>query len=205
VKSWPFKVAQDTAGPPQALPGWFGKLPGIGDFAHRRLPAPFQQGWDNWLQEGLAGLRARHAGDWPASYLASPLWCFALGAGTVDANPWIGVLMPSVDGVGRYFPFTLARVFDDGIDEFDWWAHAADTALEALDTDLDAERFEALLAQRFTPPATPGSATPPPPGQSAWHAGREDGTNQRFTLAGLPRGTCFDALFQTAPLQEPLS
>ena len=32
-------------------PGWFGKLPGMGDFAHRRLPEPFRSAWDRWLQQ----------------------------------------------------------------------------------------------------------------------------------------------------------
>ena len=191
-----------------ARPGWFGKLPGMGDFAHRRLPAPFRKGWDNWLREGLAGLRARHADDWAAHYLESPLWCFALGPHTVDATAWIGVLMPSVDGVGRYFPLTLARQFDAGLDTAAWWACAAHVALEALDADLDAERFEALLAQRFDEISASGEDAPPPAGQSSWHAELEDGTPLWLTHTGLPRDARFDALFgfaQNAELLELLS
>jgi hypothetical protein len=60
------------------LPGWFGKLPGMGDFAHRRLPESFRAVWDPWLQRGLARLRDRHA-DWTSHYLEAPIWCFALG------------------------------------------------------------------------------------------------------------------------------
>ncbi len=60
------------------LPGWFGKLPGMGDFAHS-APArtsfarPGIRGCS-----GLARLRDRHA-DWTEHYLEAPVWCFALG------------------------------------------------------------------------------------------------------------------------------
>lgn len=60
-----------------ALPGWFGKLPGMGDFAHRRLPESFRAVWDQWLQRGMSRLRDR--ADWTERYLEAPLWCFALG------------------------------------------------------------------------------------------------------------------------------
>lgn len=185
------------------LPGWFGKLPGMGDFAHRRLPAPFREQWDCWLQNGLAGLHARHADDWTAHYLESPLWCFALGPDTIDAKAWIGVLMPSVDGAGRYFPFMLASEFDARVDAAAWWACAAGAALEALEADLDPERFEALLARRFSPAGAPGDAAPPLRGQSLWRAAREDGGNLQFALAGLPRDTQFDALFGFVPAAQP--
>jgi len=188
-----------------ALPGWFGKLPGMGDFAHRRLPALFRQGWDDWLHENLAGLRERHPDDWTAHYLGSPLWCFMLGPDTVDATAWIGVLMPSVDGAGRYFPLTLARQFDTGLDITAWWACAAHIALDALDADLDAERFEALLARRFDEMDVSGEDAPPPAGQSLWQAELRNGTTLRLTHAGLPYGVRFDALFGFAPeLLEPL-
>ncbi|MCR8958310.1 type VI secretion system-associated protein TagF [Variovorax sp. S2] len=97
-----------------ALPGWFGKLPGMGDFAHRRLPESFLSEWDHWLQRGLARLKDRHT-DWMAHYLQAPVWCFALGPGVAGEGAWIGVMMPSVDGVGRYFPITLAVEIDASV------------------------------------------------------------------------------------------
>ena len=36
-----------------AAAGWYGKLPGLGDFAMRRLPPEFVSHWDAWLQSGL--------------------------------------------------------------------------------------------------------------------------------------------------------
>ena len=47
--------------------------------------------------------------DWLDGYLASPSWRFLLMPGVMDGQPWAGVLMPSVDRVGRYYPLTIAR------------------------------------------------------------------------------------------------
>lgn len=189
---------------PAALPGWFGKLPGMGDFAHRRLPDVFRETWDHWLHDGLMRLRERHA-DWTARYLEAPLWCFVLGAGVAGDRCWLGVLMPSVDGVGRYFPFTVAIEFDDAPPAFlAWWALAAQAALEGLENDLDALRFDALLQRLFDD----GAAAPEAgeaargsadllaaPGRALWLATPEDADAPRMTTAGLPRGAAFDALF----------
>ena len=47
----------NTASQPQTLPGWYGKLPFIGDFANRRLPSAFINAWDDWLQQVIHGSR----------------------------------------------------------------------------------------------------------------------------------------------------
>ena len=88
---------------PAPLPGWYGKLPGLGDFAARRLDKAMVGVWDGWLQDGLQALRQQPG--WLDAYLQSPVWCFALGAGVLGPQRWLGVMMPSVDAVGRYFPW----------------------------------------------------------------------------------------------------
>ncbi|WP_447771946.1 type VI secretion system-associated protein TagF [Variovorax boronicumulans] len=193
------------------LPGWFGKLPGMGDFAHRRLPESFRSVWDPWLQRGLARLRDRHA-DWTAHYLEAPVWCFALGAQVVGERGWMGVLMPSVDGVGRYFPFTLAVELDEGVASSDalngaalgaalrWWALGTLAVLEGLESDLDALRFDAVLSRVFVgaadePSAEDRSLELPLAGTSLWMEtpGLEGGV--RMLATGLPRDLQFEALF----------
>lgn len=188
------------------LPGWFGKLPGMGDFAHRRLPEPFREVWDGWLQRGMARLRDRHA-DWASHYLEAPVWCFALGPGVAGDEAWIGVMMPSVDGVGRYFPFTLAVVSPPGelrgealAAALAWWASATRAALEGLADDLDALRFDALLARVFAPDgraAAPeaGALAMPAAGESLWLADPSAAQGLRLTSRGLPRDEQFEALF----------
>jgi type VI secretion system protein ImpM len=202
-----------------ALPGWFGKLPGMGDFAHRRLPDTFRETWDHWLHDGLMRLRERHA-DWTARYLEAPLWCFVLGRGVAGDRCWLGVLMPSVDGVGRYFPFTVAIAFDDGDAPpapLAWWALAAQAALDGLEHDLDALRFEALLQRLFDEGAAAADGSVfdgesadrdrddlrPLPGQALWLAAPEDADAARMTTAGLPQGVAFDALFGFGDASRP--
>jgi type VI secretion system protein ImpM len=142
------------------VPAWFGKLPGMGDFAQRRLAPAFLELWDTWLQTGLQQLRAERE-DWVAHYLEAPLWFFALGPHIASPNPWIGVLMPSVDSVGRYFPLTLAielvpsdeATTEDALASMHrWWERSAKAALTALDSNLDASRFDASLFALFGAP-----------------------------------------------------
>jgi type VI secretion system protein ImpM len=181
-----------------ALPGWFGKLPGMGDFAHRRLPASFRDAWDPWLQRGLSRLRDRHA-DWTAHYLQAPVWCFALGPGVVGEDGWIGVMMPSVDGVGRYFPFTVAVPSDSLAAALPWWACATRAALEGLDGDLDALRFDAVLARVFAGDAgAPGrgaSLALPAAGETLWMVDPSVDEAVRMACRGLPVDEAFEALF----------
>lgn len=93
-------------------PGWHGKLPSLGDFASRRLPHEFVEIWDGWLAAGLGALKQSNPQNWLDRYLASPIWRFLLLPGAIPEpcglKAWAGVLMPSVDRAGRYFPFTVA-------------------------------------------------------------------------------------------------
>ena len=191
------------------LPGWFGKLPGMGDFAHRRLPESFRAQWDPWLQHGLMGLRQRHD-DWTERYLDSPLWSFMLGEQVVGAAQWIGVLMPSVDGVGRYFPFTLATEIvvtqaslrgDALAQARRWWALGSRAALDGLENDLDPAQFDMALQKLFEPDeAVPAAGdqdifVPPAKGQSLWLTHPDGDAGWRVRAAGLPADDRFDALF----------
>ena len=92
-----------------AKAGFYGKLPARGDFVSRRLPRSFVEPWDAWLQQGFASSRD-HLGDgWLEAYLTSPIWRFVLAPGVCGPAGVAGVVMPSVDSVGRYFPLTIAQ------------------------------------------------------------------------------------------------
>lgn len=90
------------------IPGFFGKLPSLGDFVSRELPSTFIKPWDGWLQRAVTCSRQQLGEHWLEVYLVSPMWRFALNAQVCGPEPWAGVVMPSVDRVGRYFPLTVA-------------------------------------------------------------------------------------------------
>ena len=65
-------MASDVA----SVPGWYGKLPSLGDFASRRLEADFIEPWDLWLGERMQAQRAAMGDAWLQLYLHSPPWRF---------------------------------------------------------------------------------------------------------------------------------
>lgn len=135
------------------LTGWYGKLPSLGDFASRRLSPAFIEAWDDWLATGLGAWREREPASWLAHYLAGPSWRFVLMPGVLpEAGAWAGVLMPSVDKVGRYFPLTLAQPLGPLAAAavqlqalLDWLQSLDDLALDSLQDDWSVEQLEAGL------------------------------------------------------------
>ncbi|WP_078085368.1 type VI secretion system-associated protein TagF [Microbulbifer mangrovi] len=134
--------------------GLFGKLPGHGDFIQRELPASFVTPWDEWLQRAVHGSRELVGDRWLEYYLTSPIWRFAMSPGVLNQQGWIGILVPSVDSVGRYFPVTLAAPLENGanlfsvqIDAGEWYEQASALAIDALQNALSADQ----VLDRFPP------------------------------------------------------
>ena len=133
-----------------AAAGWFGKLPALGDFASRRLPPEWIAAWDAWLHGELVRSRAALGDDdWLSLYLVAPVRRFWLAPGLLAPLAWLGVLMPSVDSVGRHFPFTLATALPPGHDGLidalanDSWLDTADeVARRVLDPACDVSALE---------------------------------------------------------------
>jgi type VI secretion system protein ImpM len=172
------------------LPGWYGKLPSLGDFASRRLPPLFVEPWDRWLASGLVCWRESDEA-WPETFLVAPTWRFALGAGVpFEQSPgYTGVLMPSVDRVGRYFPLTVVRPRGPGDAEAPaaWLQALEELAVAALNDDWNAERFDAELAGLDDAPDT-GPAWPEG-GRTLWWCERDGQMSTPFTTIGLPEAT----------------
>jgi type VI secretion system protein ImpM len=130
--------------------GLFGKLPSHGDFLRRRTSDAFVDAWDAWLRECLAESRAALGERWLDVYLTSPAWRFVCAAGACGPAPVMGLMVPSVDRVGRFFPLTLVAELPDDVSLI---AAAADSApffeiaerllIETLAADnIDFERFD---------------------------------------------------------------
>jgi len=132
--------------------GFYGKLPSLGDFTSRRLPQDFIQSWDAWLQSSMAASQEILGEQWLRCYLTSPIWRFALSPGLCGKDAWLGIVMPSVDRVGRYFPLTIAtkvssnssliQVFTEACD---WFEQLETVALAGLEDDLAVEAFDEMV------------------------------------------------------------
>lgn len=120
--------------------GYHGKIPGRGDFVYNGLPREFIEPWDAWLQSGIASSRNRLLEQWLDTYLTSPIWRYYLSPGLCGKHGWAGVMMPSVDKVGRYFPLTMVCSLPVGLNPFDlmskqtsWFVEAEELMLVLLD------------------------------------------------------------------------
>lgn len=126
--------------------GIYGKLPGYGDFLSRNLPSGFIQLWDEWLQLYVSVSREQIGEGWLDNYLTSPIWRFVLSAGVIDSHSWAGLIMPSVDRVGRYFPFSLVLPLspenspvDFLLSQQQWFEDMESMGLSALDEEISAD------------------------------------------------------------------
>jgi type VI secretion system protein ImpM len=157
--------------------GCFGKVPAHGDFVWQGLPARFVTPWDHWLQEQLLALREHNPDDWLEVYLRGHMWRFLLRDDTLGPDTWVGIILPSVDVVGRYFPFTIAA----NLPRYSplaasvramapWLAHAEEVALEALTDTLSVEDVLAKLRADALPETgeRESSENPPDAGSNLW-------------------------------------
>lgn len=161
---------------PETSPGFFGKVTTHGDFVSRRLPPAFLSVWDSWLQYSLQQSKETLGQEWLNIYLSSPIWRFALAPGVCGGSGWAGVLMPSVDRVGRHFPLTIAATLPDGSGIADWigrskgWYDEVEgLALSSLDPGFSLQGFDLQLAGLAIAPSPagfamdPGRTAPPSP------------------------------------------
>ena len=97
------------------VPASIGKLPARGDFVRAGLPRDFTDPWDDWLQSVMAGSRALMGEAWLPAFLEAPVWRFTLPPGMCGEQAVLGLMLPSVDKAGRYFPLTFAALQPVGI------------------------------------------------------------------------------------------
>jgi type VI secretion system protein ImpM len=163
-----------------AAPGYFGKLPGAGDFVQRRLPPVFVDAWDRALSHAVAGARDLLGAGWTDAWQHAPAWRFLLSPGIAGASAWAGVTVPGCDRVGRCFPMVVAAalpggtatpgVLDDGGRWFDLVTGVAEAAQR--DRGIDAARFDVAVAA-LTLPSDPQEPTVPTP-PSGFDSSRRD-------------------------------
>jgi type VI secretion system protein ImpM len=134
--------------------GWYGKIPAAGDFIARRVPPSFGKAWDRWLQGVLAGSRERLAGGWRDAFLSMPVWRFVLSPAMLNHNAWAGIMVPSVDAVGRYFPLAVASALPSASLDLvatlfaarSWFEDIEAIALSAIAPGTDSGTVDAAIA-----------------------------------------------------------
>ena len=80
--------------------------------ATARLPTELLAAWEAWPDAGLQHSRDSLDDAWLQTYLSSPIWCFSASADCCGAQPFAGVLMPSLDRVERYYSLSIVAPFD---------------------------------------------------------------------------------------------
>jgi type VI secretion system protein ImpM len=164
--------------------GYFGKVSTHGDFVTRRLPRELVEAWDGWLQRCIQASRAQLGAQWLDNYLTSPVWRFAIAPGVLGPEGLGGVMMPSVDRVGRYFPLMIGATGAPPLLDWmqrhgDWFDAIDDLARESLDAAFTLERFEDV------PEPAPARAPSPVPA-AGW----------RFPLDADPAAAIASAVLQ---------
>lgn len=195
-----------------AMSGYFGKVSTYGDFVTRRLPAGIVRAWDAWLQECMHTSRAQLGEAWLERYLASPVWRFAIAPGVLGPEGLGGVMMPSVDRVGRHYPLMIAAVGAPPL--LDWqqrqgaWYDAIDSlARLSLDPAFRLEQFEAAPEPALAPPPpaamrfalgtdpVAAAACAGLPGHSLWWSEGAPGVEASLLVCtGMPHPQSFAAM-----------
>jgi type VI secretion system protein ImpM len=142
--------------------GLFGKLGARRDFIAVATPRGFLEAWEPWVQACLSASRHRLGPRWQQAYLTAPVWRFWLGEAICGANV-AGAIMPSLDGVGRYYPLTVHAVADvdtsiappDVDAQDDWFGAAEAFLLSTLSREASFEAIAAVLDELAPPVARP--------------------------------------------------
>jgi type VI secretion system protein ImpM len=141
----------------------FGKLPSRGDFVMRGLPKSFLDPWEIWVGQALAASRALLGDAWMDAWLTAPVWRFSLPPGACGPDPVLGLMLPSVDRVGRGYPLTVAVVFVGcrGAPDPEAGAlfldEAEDAMRDALADDVEPDDLAAWIADAVAAPEPDGA------------------------------------------------
>jgi type VI secretion system protein ImpM len=149
--------------------GLFGKIGAKRDFIAIATPRNFLEAWEPWVQAALSASRHQLGSGWQQAFLTAPVWRFWLGA-AICGTTVAGAIMPSLDGVGRYYPLTLHAVTGDdaslpppSIDpQEEWFGQAEAFLLSTLDRAATFEQISDALDRLAAPRLQATFAEEPP-------------------------------------------
>lgn len=114
-----------------------GKLPAYGDFVEGGGALHACKAWNEWAERGLNAVRS--TAGFHDTFLTSPIWRFAVAGDVFSPSPVAGVFCPSMDKVGRLFPFAVLTDLASGVSPL-----AACTALGGWFDEVEAAVLAAL-------------------------------------------------------------
>ncbi|CAB3775810.1 hypothetical protein LMG28614_00089 [Paraburkholderia ultramafica] len=130
--------------------GFYGKLPGAGDFVRRRLPSDFVDGWDRHFQRAVDTGRREMGERWTAEWRHGTAWRFVLPPQVCGNGSWCGLTGPAVDRLGRAFPMVLATPCDGDVARIfgqDAWFDALECVYRSAQHEpVGVETFDAGVA-----------------------------------------------------------
>jgi type VI secretion system protein ImpM len=193
-----------AASPPRdAAIGFYGKIPARGDFVCVGLPRGFVDPWHAWMERMLLASRAELGEEWRPAWLEAAVWRFALSSGLCGPEPVVGLWLPSVDRVGRYFPLTFAVIPRSGEavelirDAGGFFRIAEEAGRAALEEDLPPDALAARLDEiTGAGPLDPGIDPLPLTAADSiwWTEGAPRVPSRVFTRRDLPDGAIFTAM-----------
>ncbi|SIQ96029.1 type VI secretion system-associated protein TagF [Marinobacterium stanieri] len=137
--------------------GIYGKLPAHGDFVSLHTNAELTAGLYDWCNDVIYASRTKMGEvPWLKAYLVSPAWRFCMLVPDQPAQATAGVMLPSVDAAGRYFPLFLLFQLDAERVPTAWLFKEAEplltaleqSGIEALQRQLDVKDLQLLIQQK---------------------------------------------------------
>ena len=95
---------------------WGGKLPSHGDFLCSSKRDGVRSLLEDWLQLGMLQGRSQYGELWGEQMSQAPIWNLLLPSRVVgEGKVMVGCLAPSVDRVGRRYPFVVGYVLPESL------------------------------------------------------------------------------------------
>ena len=131
-------------------PGFYGKLPLSGDFVSRGIPPELLRFLDPWLARHIAP-RIHENALWPNHGLR-----FMLAPGIAGKHAQSGVILPSHDRTGRWFPLVCTAVIQEvsmvwGEAADDWFKQLASLCETASQGEITADELEQAISTILPP------------------------------------------------------
>ncbi len=196
--------------------GFFGKLPGAGDFVVRGFDRPLVTALTQWTDKLVGHLKLGAGDDWTTVFDRLHPVAWVADQGLCGSAPFAGLMRPSLDRVGRRYPLIVgvslpsdARVAPTAAAGRAWFDYLEGLLYDAWSPGLGAEALAEALAEAppFPEIHRGASAAAEPIRSGGWHLRWSGEPRAQDLAAHLLNATASAAigrhsLFWTGPLKE---